>query len=158
RTGSGISTFPVTLSSGLAINSPHLDYDFYSYDSGSVKINLYFSPTLNFHNDEGLKFGISIDEEKPQIIALNKEDNNVKIWEGWVANNIIVKISAHKISKPGKHILKYWMISPAVVLQKIVIDFGGLRPSYLGPPETFKKSTKKQITNKHQETNNNQEK
>jgi len=28
------------------------------------------------------------------------------------------------------------MVSPAVVLQKIVIDFGGAKPSYLGPPET----------------------
>ena len=28
------------------------------------------------------------------------------------------------------------MISPALVLQKLVLDFGGLKPSYLGPPET----------------------
>jgi Gylcosyl hydrolase family 115 C-terminal domain len=28
------------------------------------------------------------------------------------------------------------MVSPGVVLQKLAIDFGGLKPSYLGPPET----------------------
>jgi len=32
------------------------------------------------------------------------------------------------------------MISPAVVLQKLVLDFGGLKPSYLGPQETNFKS------------------
>jgi hypothetical protein len=57
-----------------------------------------------------------------------------------VANNIIIKTTEHQISKQGKHTVKYWMISPAVVLQKIVLDFGGLKPSYLGPQETIFKS------------------
>ena len=32
-----------------------------------------------------------------------------------------------------------WMISPAIVLQKIAADFGEVKPSYLGPPETLYK-------------------
>jgi glycosyl hydrolase family 115 len=59
-----------------------------------------------------------------------------------VSNNIIIKTSTHKISKPGKHTVKYWMVSPAVVLQKLVVDLGGLKPSYLGPPETIHRQTK----------------
>ena len=46
----------------------------------------------------------------------------------------------HTIAKAGKHTVKYWMISPAVVLQKIVIDLGGVKPSYLGAPETISKT------------------
>jgi hypothetical protein len=106
------------------------------YDTGKVKLQVYFSPTLNFHNDEGLKYAVAIDDELPQVVPINKEDNNVRTWEGWVANSIITKTTNHNISKPGKHIIKFWMVSPCVVLQKLVVDFGGVKPSYLGPPET----------------------
>ena len=135
KTGSGVTTFPVTLSAS-ATDSPRIEYDFYTVSTGEFKVDLFFSPTLNFHNDEGSKFAVSIDNEQPQIISLNKEDNNVRTWEKWVANNIIIKTSTHSIKVPGKHTLKYWMISPAVILQKVVVDFGGVKPSYLGPPET----------------------
>jgi Glycosyl hydrolase family 115/Gylcosyl hydrolase family 115 C-terminal domain len=136
RTGSGITTFPVTVSATLSHQSSQVGYDFYCYDSGNVKINLYFSPTLNFHNGEGSRFAVSIDAKDPEVINLNKEDNHTRTWEGWVANNIIIKSAEFKINKSGKHTLRYWMIDPGIVLQKIVLDFGGLKPSYLGPPET----------------------
>jgi hypothetical protein len=137
KTGSAITAFPVTAAAQtISSNSPHLEYEVYVYDTGKVKINTYFSPTLNFHHDDGLKYAVSVDNEAPQILSINKEDENVRIWEGWVANNIIIKTTEHTISKPGKHILKFWMVSPCVVLQKLVVDLGGLEPSYLGPPET----------------------
>jgi len=138
REGDGITTVPVTATAeAMVINNPHLVYEIYVYDTGTIKLQAYFSPTLNFHNDEGLKYGISIDEEQPQIISINKDDNNQRTWEQWVAGNIIIKTSNHTITSPGKHMVKYWMVNPAVVLQKIVMDFGELKPSYLGPPETI---------------------
>lgn len=136
RTGAGITTFPVMASSSLNASSPHVEYDFYTLHSGAVKLALYFSPTLNFHNNEGLQYAVSIDDDKPQVFSLNKDDNNGSVWNNWVANNIIIKNATHTLAKAGKHTVKYWMISPAVVLQKLVVDLGGAKPSYLGPPET----------------------
>lgn len=138
RTGSAITPFPVTASSqSLSSNSSHLEYNFYSTSSGGLDLHLYFSPTLNFHYTEtGLQFAVSIDDETPQVFSLNKDDANLKTWERWVAANINIKVSKHQVDKPGKHVVKYWMIDPGIVLQKLVIDFGGLKPSYLGPPET----------------------
>ncbi len=137
----GITTFPVTAKEQtVTSDNPYLQYDIYVYDTGKVKLNAYYIPTLNFHNESlGLQCAISIDDETPQIISLNKDDNNTRIWEKWVANNTIIKSTEHSILKPGKHVIKYWMISPAVVLQKFVLDFGGEKPSYLGPPETLLK-------------------
>jgi hypothetical protein len=140
RTGSAITPYPVTAAvqkpGGTA---PHLEYDVHLISKESVKIMAYFSPTLNFHNDSvGVRYAVSIDDETPQVISLNNDDNNNRIWESWVANNIIIKTSAHYVSKPGKHTVKIWMVNPGIVLQKIVLDMGGVKQSYLGPPETLK--------------------
>ncbi len=138
KDGDGVSSFPVTASAQPAsANSPQLQYEIYTYDTGIAKLELYFSPTLPFNN-VGLKYAVSVDDEKPQIINLH-EGFNDRIWNKWVADNIIIQTSEHRISKPGKHTVKYWLVDPAIVLQKLIIDFGGVKPSYLGPPETAKK-------------------
>ena len=137
RDGDGITVFPVTApDQEIKPGSPHLEYQIYCYDTGMIKIDAYFSPALNFHNNDGLKYGISIDNERPQIISINHDDNDLKTWESWVANNIIIKNTEHKISKAGKHVVKFWMVSSAVILQKLILDFGGVKQSYLGPLET----------------------
>ena len=59
-------------------------------------------------------------------------------WNQAVSDNIITVNSEHMISKSGEHVLKFWLVDPGIVLQKIVIDNGGLKPSYLGPPESLK--------------------
>ncbi|WP_394353886.1 hypothetical protein [Spirosoma taeanense] len=140
RTGSAITPFPVTAGEQKpGGNAPHLEYDIQTDSPGSFTLHAYFSPTLNLFRDEnGLQYAISVDDESPQIISLNKEDKTSDrgIWNKWVAENIIIKTSTHTLTKPGKHTVKFWMVSPGVVLQKLVLDVGGLEPSYLGPPET----------------------
>ncbi|SFQ42078.1 glycosyl hydrolase 115 family protein [Parafilimonas terrae] len=139
KDGDGITSFPVTApTQSINKNTPYLEYEFHTSDTGAFKLNAYFSPTLNFQNDStGLQYAISIDDEKPQIISINNDENKPRVWDGWAANNIIIKTTNHSINKNGKHTIKYQMISPAVILQKIVLDFGGLKPSYLGPEETI---------------------
>ena len=39
-------------------------------------------------------------------------------------------------SGSGEHIIRFWAETPELVLEKIVVDFGGVKQSYLGPPES----------------------
>ena len=133
----------------LGGNSPHLEYRTYLFSKGEVEVEAYFSPTLNFHNNpKGIRYAVSFDDETPQIINMTPNPyhtdlNRDRMWNMWVANNINIEESEHYIDKPGIHTLKFWMVDPGVDLQKIVIDAGGLKPSYLGPPESFNLSVKK---------------
>jgi len=136
RTLSGMMPSPVTAKKQEpGGNNPHLEYEVNLIDTGMVNVDAYISPTIDFTNSTGLHYAISIDNEQPQIININADKSEVS-WNKDVSDNIKIMVSKHHISTPGRHILKYWMIDPGVVLQKIVINAGGEKPSYLGPPES----------------------
>jgi len=141
RTGSAITSAPVIAKEQKpGATSPHVQYDFYTYSKGDFTVQAYLSPLWNFNaTSEGTQFAISIDDAAPQIVSLNADDkaNESGINYQWSADNIAIKNTKHTISTPGKHTLKYWMVNSGIVLQKLVIDFGGVKQSYLGPPETI---------------------
>ena len=144
RTLSGMKPFPVTAKPQVpGQSSACLEYDIYLFQDGKVDVNLYLSPTLNYFNDGGTELAVSFDDEAPVILNMNK-NNQERIWEGWVSNNINQVVSSHQLIKPGKHTLKVWMVDPGVVLQKIVVRTGNEKSSYLGEPEstTVKSSAK----------------
>ncbi len=140
RTGDAVTLFPVTaLPAAPGKKAPCLEYEFYTIGNGSATLQVSFSPTLNFQNNpDGLRYAIAIDKEVPQIISINAADKTSisGVWNTWVAENIIHTSSLHQLQRPGKHVIRYWAIDPGIVLQKLVVDLGGLKQSYLGPPET----------------------
>lgn len=136
NTMSGVTPWPVTaprLSPGGT--SPRLEYDVDLADTGKVAITCLISPTLDFKNGDGLYYAVSIDDEQPQRVNITPKVDS-KDWAETVSNNIRKLTTTHYISHAGKHTIKYWMIDPAVVLERIVLNTGGLKPSYLGPPES----------------------
>ena len=137
RTLSGVMPSPVTIESQApGANGPCLQYAVNLIDTGMMNVEAYISPTIDFTNSKGLRYAISFDDELPQVININA-DNSETAWNKDVSDNIKILVSKHHLTKPGRHILKYWMIDPGVVLQKIVINAGGEKPSYLGPPESY---------------------
>jgi hypothetical protein len=136
RTGGGITTFPVNTPSVLLTKeSPRLEFDVLLNSKGEANIQVMLSPTLEFNGNKGLKYAISMDDETPQIVDIHK-DRSQKEWNKMVADNIKILTTKHATTATGKHTLKFWAIDPAVILQKIVIDLGGVKSSYLGPPES----------------------
>ncbi len=141
RTGSSIIVNPMDAEIQEPNHSAFVEYEFTIFEDADLEIESYLSPTQNYQKTEGLKFAIAIDDEQPQIININKDEIKPD-WEyaGWwtksVADHIKKSISQHSDIKAGVHNLKVWAIDPGVVIQKFIINSGGLKPSYLGPPES----------------------
>lgn len=137
RTLSAMSPFPVTApTQSPGGDSSRLEYQIYLFSEGEVKVKAYLSPTLNFHNNQGLRYGISFDNEPVKIINMHA-NKTFQDWEESVRNNITIEVSSHVLTEAGKHVLKFWVVDTGIVLQKLVVETGQVKPSYLGPPESF---------------------
>ncbi|HOG32957.1 MAG TPA: glycosyl hydrolase 115 family protein [Bacteroidales bacterium] len=112
-----------------------LSYDIVFFSQGTVQVEALFSPTLNFHG-HGLRYAIAFDDEPFRTVDVHGQYNE-RVWETWVADNIIRSGTEHQILTPGLHTLRIRAVDPFLVLQRIEIDAGGLLPSYLGPPESY---------------------
>lgn len=141
RTDSSIIVEPANAEPQSPESAPSVTYEFTVFDDSDLAVETYLSPTLNYKKNEGLKYAIAIDDETPQIVNIHEGETQPDWeypdwWNDSVTDHIKKKRTEHKSIKSGKHTLKIWMVDPGVVFQKFVIDLGGLRPSYLGPPES----------------------
>jgi hypothetical protein len=143
RTLSGLRAEGDAFADANAAPSACAEYRIYVFDSGPVEVTAVTAPTLNFVPGRGVRYAVSLDDESPQVVDLvpagYKAQNGNRAWEKSVSDNAHYGTSRHTIDRPGYHVLKIWAVDPAVVLQKLIVDLGGKRPSYLGPPESFRR-------------------
>ncbi|MBN2351401.1 MAG: glycosyl hydrolase 115 family protein [Spirochaetales bacterium] len=122
-------------------DSPRLEYRMFVYGAGTVAVEGIFGPTLNFVPGRGLRCAVSFDDETPQVVTLVPENysaqNGNGDWERTVSAEARYGRSTHTFAEPGFHTLKVWMVDPGVVLEKLIVDLGGVKRSYFGPPESF---------------------
>lgn len=127
-------------------NVPRVEYDFYTFNAGIYDVYTYVLPTfplhaerdykLPEHTNSDTKYSVRIDDgsiSTPSTSAIEYS----QIWYDSVLKNCRVNKSTLYVKKPGKHTLQIRCGDPGVVIQKIVIDLGGMKRSYLGPESTI---------------------
>jgi hypothetical protein len=115
------------------------------FHSGNIKVEMIVAPTLNFVPNRDLRYAVSFDDQPPQIISIVPKDYIVAYsnndWQESVRNSARTLKSTHTLTNAGYHVLKVWMVDPGVVLEKFVVNTGGVKPSYLGPPESYRSTS-----------------
>lgn len=116
-------------------DSVFLEYAINFESTGEFEISVMVSPTLNFNANKGLRYGISFDGGEEYITNINHE-YSTRQMERWQASRINKTSTKYNIATKGLHRLRIRVLEPGIVLQKIIIDTGGLESSYLGAPQS----------------------
>ena len=125
---------------------PCPEYDFYAFDAGSVDVYTYVLPTFPLHADRDFRIGENTNTDTKYSVQIDDgalatpSSSHVEYSQVWfesVLRNCAVNKSTLHIDKPGRHTLRIRVGDPGIVLQKIVLDFGGMKRSYLGPQSTL---------------------
>ena len=158
RTGSSLTARTVTPDTWV-------EYDVEFANGGEPKLQIILSPTLNYGGN-GHMLAVSIDggpehdidvhglygggdadmSGGQQTLSLNAGMGegwvpingklNENSWRKWVGENAIVVGEKLENVSAGRHTIRIRPSDGAMVLQKVMIDMGGLKPSYLGAPST----------------------
>ncbi len=147
RTMSGMAVYPLTSAVLQSTERPSISYDFWVTEptkEGEVEITLHLGPSLNFFLGQKLEFGLQLDDGEVSSIQPVPDAPLGSLpddWEDVVAAEIRVVKTSMKLggSGVGKHRLTVLGTGTGVVLERVMIDFGGIASrgaSYLGPPES----------------------
>ena len=135
RTLSGMALMPYTAATDGASLSYRMQIP---ADVKKVTVHVIVKSTLAFHNPEGHRYGIGFKGGEETVVNFNgnlneKPENVYSVYYPTVARRVIEKKVDLTLpaAENGMQTLVFRPIEPGTVLEKIVVDYGGYKPSYL---------------------------
>lgn len=114
---------------------PCVTYDFYSFTATAPEVTVVALPTHALNRNYSMRFGISIDDGPIKVMDFETVGRSETWKQNVLRNNAQTNIKVQFIEK-GKHALKLYMVDPGVILDRIIINLGGLHKAYGIIPET----------------------
>ncbi|KAK9852257.1 hypothetical protein MYU51_008663 [Penicillium brevicompactum] len=124
---------------------PFLEYSVFLFSSSpSPSIILYFNMTLDVNPAHPMYYELGFDTWPTGSHRLLSADGDKKTKlpaEGWTdAVMDCVWKKTHSVSnmEAGVHTIRIRLCHPNLLLERVVVDLGGVKESYLGPPSSYR--------------------
>jgi hypothetical protein len=115
------------------LNGSRFEYEFSAGDADSVTVYVYSVPFFPLYKGKSTRYGISVDGH-PAIEAKNEPKEFSREWKDQVLQNGVVAEAKFPLRNDlDTHTLSLICGDPGVIIQRVVIDWGGLQESYVGP-------------------------
>ncbi len=102
-------------------------------DSDKVTVHIYTLPTFPLYKGRSNEFGVSMDGSQTEVCE-NLPVEWSKPWKAQVMQNGHLDTLEFSIDPDADdHVLKISCGAPGIMVQRIVLDWGGLKETYVGP-------------------------
>ncbi len=144
RTMGAMTLMPQT----AATDGASLTYKFVAPKNAkqSVTVRIITKSTLDFLNKGGMTYDVAIDGGKAETVNFNhnlneKPENHYSVYYPTVARRVVEKTASLSLGQAtdGVHTLTFKPNDPGIVIEKIVIDFGGYKKQFLFGEESPRK-------------------
>lgn len=117
-----------------------IDYSLPAIQSDTIEIIVYTVPLFPLYKDRTTNIGISVDGCKPQVFNNVFKEYGLS-WKDQVLRNGALKRLLFAINPQQlRHTLSFICGEPGMMIQKVIVNWGGLQPSYLGPDNRVERS------------------
>ena len=108
-------------------------YEVPAIKKDSVDIVLYTVPFWPIYKGKSNRVAVSVDGSDPQVFE-NAFAEYSRSWKDQVMRNGVACRMRFAIDQQkGAHTIIFKALDPGQMLQRVIIDWGGLKPSYVGP-------------------------
>jgi len=108
-------------------------YSFPQVSRDEVEITLYTVPFWPLYQGKGNAVSVSVDGGEPQVFE-NKFQEYSRTWKDQVMRNgAVCKLRFAVDKAKTSHTILFKATDPGQMLQRVIIDWGGLKPTYVGP-------------------------
>ena len=143
KTLSAIKAFPVIAEYPKGKHAPYVEYKFVCQKQGIMQFDFYLNPSNPAYKDNKLAFIAEVGGEKIMKQLVDEKTfavgDNQFPWGTDITNNIRIS-SIYAECREGFNILRFYPVTPNIVLEKIVIHAANepFPQSYLGAPESYR--------------------
>lgn len=116
-----------------APEAPRVSYELPQIDADSITVIIYTLPRFPLYKGVNTSFGISIDNSQIEISNFLPREQS-KEWKDNVIRNAMVTEKKFPIDRSLRnHELNIISGDPGLIVQRILVDWGGLKKTYVGP-------------------------
>ncbi|MFJ9154105.1 glycosyl hydrolase 115 family protein [Streptomyces sp. NPDC102270] len=139
RTGA-VEAVPSTaapITGDFASRAPELRYRVRFRGTGTFPVTVFRLPSLDERGQRRLAVGL---DDQPVTVLSGQAvatGNRGDAWARQVEDGVERLTATVTVAEAGEHVLRIFMVDPAIAVDQIVIDTGGLPATYLAPPESY---------------------